>query len=292
MSETTFHSAVEAIFQNWSALQLTVSQGAAGSKSKDIAKWMVSATVQWFSENKDLECDEVEDFLTDIITQEFNVQFDDGSAAEVSKLVCEFYTLSTSRSCENEFKRRFKELPKCDLSKCQVEQEPSTDEHVEANTDDRIKVPILIENDGNGEEGKETEPEVDQEPIKDEHDDCPQLIDSTVKDLVESESDKQDKDASNVEKHESKDKEVEPNEQNSEEDTTEAETPFYSAVNSIFQNWTALQLMVSQGAAGTNSADIAKWMVSATVQWFSENKDLEFVEVEDFLITIINQVIK
>ena len=70
MSETTFHSAVEAIFQNWSALQLTVSQGAAGPESKDIAKWMVSATVQWFSENKDLECDEVEDFLITIINFE------------------------------------------------------------------------------------------------------------------------------------------------------------------------------------------------------------------------------
>lgn len=291
MSETTFHSAVEAIFQNWSALQLTVSQGAAGPKSKDIAKWMVSATVQWFSENKDLECDEVEDFLTDIITQEFNVQFDDGSAAEVSKLVCEFYTLSTAPNCENEFKRRFEELPKCDLSKCQVDHEPSTYEQVEAKTNDGIKIPSLVENDGIEKEGKETEPEVDQEPIKDEHNDCPQLIDCTVKDIVKTESDKQDKGASNVEKHESKDKEVEPKEQNSEEDTTGAETPFYSAVNTIFQNWTALQLMVSQGAAGSNSADIAKWMISATVQWFSENKDLECDEVEDFLITIINQVI-
>merc|ERR1719357_1707343 len=96
MSEISFYTAVDSIYQNWTALQLIVSNGAAGPKSKDIAKWMVSATVQWFSENKDLECDEVEDFLTDIITQEFNVQFDDGSAAEVSKLVCEFYTLSTS----------------------------------------------------------------------------------------------------------------------------------------------------------------------------------------------------
>merc|ERR550519_2790963 len=88
MSETPFHSAVDAIFQNWTALQLSVSQGSAGPQSADIARWMVSATVQWFSENKNLECDEVEDFLTDIVNQEFNVLIDDGSVTETSKLVC------------------------------------------------------------------------------------------------------------------------------------------------------------------------------------------------------------
>ena len=60
-----FHTAVAAVFKNWTALQLAVSQGAAGPQSAAIATWMVEATVQWFAENKDLECYEVEDFLSE-----------------------------------------------------------------------------------------------------------------------------------------------------------------------------------------------------------------------------------
>ena len=123
-SDNLFHSAVDAVFQNWTALQLAVTQGAAGPQSANIAKWMVSATVQWFSENKNLEYDEVEDFLADIINQEFNVLIDDGSVTETSKLVCDFYRLcsSSKEDCKAEIERRLQVLPKCDLSKCKVDE--------------------------------------------------------------------------------------------------------------------------------------------------------------------------
>lgn len=121
-SENPFHSAVDAVFQNWTALQFAVSQAAAGPQSAAIAKWMVSATVQWFSENKNLEFDEVEDFLVDIVNQEFNVHIDDGSVTETSKLVCDFYRLCSRGDCEAELKRRLQALPKCDLSKCKVDE--------------------------------------------------------------------------------------------------------------------------------------------------------------------------
>ena len=62
-----FRFAVDAILKNWDALQMVVSHGAAGPESAKIAAWMVDATVQWFGENKDLEPDEVADFLLDII---------------------------------------------------------------------------------------------------------------------------------------------------------------------------------------------------------------------------------
>ena len=132
-SENPFHSAVEAVFQNWTALQFAISQGAAGPQSADIAKWMVSATVQWFSENKNLEYDEVEDFLADIVNQEFNVLIDDGSVTKKSKLVCDFYRLcsSSKEDWEAEFKRRLQVLPKCDLSKCKVDKGAETLEDVD-----------------------------------------------------------------------------------------------------------------------------------------------------------------
>jgi len=130
-SENPFHSAVEAVFQNWTALQFAISQGAAGPQSADIAKWMISATVQWFSENKNLEFDEVEDFLLDIVNQEFDVLIDDGSVTETSKLVCDFYRLCSRGDCEAELKSRLQALPKCDLSKCKVNEGAEALENVE-----------------------------------------------------------------------------------------------------------------------------------------------------------------
>jgi pre-rRNA-processing protein TSR2 len=130
-SENPFHSAVEAVFQNWTALQFATSQGAAGPQSADIAKWMVSATVQWFSENKNLEFDEVEDFLLDIVNQEFDVLIDDGSVTETSKLVCDFYRLCSRGDCEAELKSRLQALPKCDLSKFIVDNRAETLEEVD-----------------------------------------------------------------------------------------------------------------------------------------------------------------
>ena len=121
-SENPFHSAVEAVFQNWTALQFAIRQGAAGPQSADIAKWMVSATVQWFSENKDLEFDEVEDFLLDTVNQEFDVLIDDDSVTETSRLICDFYRLCSREDCEAELKSRLQALPKCDLSKCKVDE--------------------------------------------------------------------------------------------------------------------------------------------------------------------------
>lgn len=123
MTAVDFRSAVDVVLQNWTALQLAVSQGAAGPQSAAIAKWMVEATVQWFSENKDLETYEVEDFLVDIVNQEFNLIIDDGSVVETSRLICEFFALSNSN--KEELTKRVKALPKCDLTSCKVEPDES-----------------------------------------------------------------------------------------------------------------------------------------------------------------------
>ena len=138
-SENLFHLAIDVVFQNWTALQFAVDQGMAGPQSSDIAKWMVSATVQWFSENKDLEYDEVEDFLAKIVNQEVNVLIDDGSVIVTSKLVCDLYRLSRTPSLcssskedwEAEIKHRLQALTKCDLSKCKVDKGAETLEDVD-----------------------------------------------------------------------------------------------------------------------------------------------------------------
>ena len=133
MSDQRFKAAVEAILKNWTALQMAVAQNAAGAESKAIAAWMPEATTQWFSENKDLQADEVEDFLSDIINQYFNILVQDGSAEETSKLICKFYALSNDSSVsEDKFKASLQtSLPKCDLSVFKIADDDEAEEVME-----------------------------------------------------------------------------------------------------------------------------------------------------------------
>jgi len=141
-STDSFKVAVSAIFRNWTALQLAVNQGAAGPHSASIASWMIDATVQWFRENKDLERDEVEDFLAEILNNEFNLVVEDGSIREVSSLVCEFFQLCSTCADEATVMKRLEQLPNCDLSKCKVEspQEEAIPASDDANDDDSMEI--------------------------------------------------------------------------------------------------------------------------------------------------------
>ena len=151
MTERNFHIAVDAIFQNWTALQLAAKQGAAGPQSSAVASWMVDATVQWFFENKNLEFFEVEEFLEDILNQEFNLIVEDGSVTEVSKLVCEYFALCNSKLTEEDVLEKVKQLPKCDLTKCKVALDES-DANVESS-----EVPDRDDNNGDCEMMMDTE---------------------------------------------------------------------------------------------------------------------------------------
>ena len=121
MYDQHFRTAVEAILKNWTALQLAVSQGSAGAQSQEIANWMVDATVQWFSDNKELEPYEVRDFFDDIISQEMNFSVEDGSTDEIGRLMCDFYSKCKTNS-EEDVLKAIRTLPKCDLAKCKVEE--------------------------------------------------------------------------------------------------------------------------------------------------------------------------
>jgi len=114
-----FNVAIDAIFKNWSALQLAVAHQAGGPESREKAEWMKSATENWFYENSNLEKWEVEGFLETVIVNEFYVQIDDGSLYEVAGKVCDFFEIC-SNSDEETIRKKLLTLPKCDLSKCMV----------------------------------------------------------------------------------------------------------------------------------------------------------------------------
>jgi hypothetical protein len=64
-------------------------QQSGGPRSAEKAEWLEEVTEQWFLENKDIEPHELEeDFLEGILMEEFNLQIDDGSLAEVRVRPC------------------------------------------------------------------------------------------------------------------------------------------------------------------------------------------------------------
>lgn len=158
-NQHNFHIAVDAIFKNWTGLQLAVRQGAAGPYSSAKGSWLVDATVQWFSENKNLEVYEVEEFLEDILNQEFNLIVEDGSVNEVSKLVCEYFSHCNTLT-EEEVVKRLKQLPKCDLSTCKVEDVDENDTNAEEEDHNNIDTREMMEVEENE---KETPPLTDSD---------------------------------------------------------------------------------------------------------------------------------
>ena len=128
MAAEHFGTAVDAIFANWPGLQLVINQNSLGQPKQVVAQWLVDSTVQWFSENKDLEQYEVEEFLDAVIDKEFNCLMQDGSSRDTAAMLCEFYTLCfSSRTSDEDIRTKLRALPKCDLSKCQVQVDDDDD---------------------------------------------------------------------------------------------------------------------------------------------------------------------
>ncbi|XP_068034769.1 pre-rRNA-processing protein TSR2 homolog isoform X2 [Anomalospiza imberbis] len=60
-------------------LQLAVAQGFGGPQGPEKAAWLSSALLDFFTQNADLEQEEVEDFLAEVMDNEFDTVVEDGS---------------------------------------------------------------------------------------------------------------------------------------------------------------------------------------------------------------------
>ncbi|XP_076860159.1 pre-rRNA-processing protein TSR2 homolog [Brachyhypopomus gauderio] len=86
-----FTEAVRAVLETWPVLQIAVDNGFGGAHSQQKAEWMVDAVQQYFYDNDDLQPAEVEDFLSDLMNNEFDTLIDDGSLPQVAQKVCEMF---------------------------------------------------------------------------------------------------------------------------------------------------------------------------------------------------------
>ncbi|KAG8510361.1 Pre-rRNA-processing protein TSR2 [Galemys pyrenaicus] len=84
-SRALFGAGVRAALEAWPALQIAVENGFGGVHSQEKAEWLGGAVEEYFFHNADLELDEVEDFLGELMTNEFDTVVEDGSLPQVSQ---------------------------------------------------------------------------------------------------------------------------------------------------------------------------------------------------------------
>ncbi|XP_060039380.1 pre-rRNA-processing protein TSR2 homolog isoform X2 [Erinaceus europaeus] len=85
-SRALFRAGVRAALQGWPALQIAVENGFGGIHSQEKAEWLGGAVEEYFLRNADLELDEVEDFLGELMTNEFDTVVEDGSLPQVTAM--------------------------------------------------------------------------------------------------------------------------------------------------------------------------------------------------------------
>lgn len=63
---------------------------------------------------------------------------------------------------------------------------------------------------------------------------------------------------------------------------------FFTVVETLFNNWTALQLAVEHQLGGTQSKEIAKWMVTVVENFFKENDNVLAQEIAEYMEDLMN----
>uniref|UniRef100_A0A8D3ANL9 Pre-rRNA-processing protein TSR2 homolog n=1 Tax=Scophthalmus maximus TaxID=52904 RepID=A0A8D3ANL9_SCOMX len=76
-SRELFTEGVRAVLHTWPVLQISVDNGFGGVYGQQKADWMVDVVQQYFHDN-------VEDFIAELMDQEFDTVVDDGSLPQVS----------------------------------------------------------------------------------------------------------------------------------------------------------------------------------------------------------------
>ncbi|XP_041860115.1 pre-rRNA-processing protein TSR2 homolog [Melanotaenia boesemani] len=79
-----FTNGVKAVLHGWPVLQIAVDNGFGGIYGQQKADWMVDVVQQYLHDNADLQQCEVEDFISELMDQEFDTVVEDGSLPQVS----------------------------------------------------------------------------------------------------------------------------------------------------------------------------------------------------------------
>ncbi|XP_038069569.1 pre-rRNA-processing protein TSR2 homolog [Patiria miniata] len=114
-----FHRSISSIFDGWTVLQLAVSHGYGGIHGREKALWLVDAVYTWFQENDGIEPEELEDFVAEIMDNEFDTRAEDGSLTVISQTICGNFDLCKAGR-HAAVLQRIQEMPKASLGSCQA----------------------------------------------------------------------------------------------------------------------------------------------------------------------------
>ncbi|EDO37866.1 predicted protein [Nematostella vectensis] len=84
---------VRLVLNNWTVLQLAVEQGFGGIDSREKARWLEDVVLHVLDENDVLDYTELEDYIGDILYNEFHTLAEDGSLTKVSQKLIMFQKL-------------------------------------------------------------------------------------------------------------------------------------------------------------------------------------------------------
>ncbi|XP_028405438.1 pre-rRNA-processing protein TSR2 homolog [Dendronephthya gigantea] len=126
-SREVFMSSVQFVLGNWPAIRVSVEQCFGGQYSREKERWLQEVIYNVFMENGSLDPVDIEDYLAEILTNEFNVIIEDGSLAKVSEKLCHYYQLCK----KGEHVKVAEEMNSIRLPKMNVKYEDGNNDDVE-----------------------------------------------------------------------------------------------------------------------------------------------------------------
>nr|XP_044619131.1 pre-rRNA-processing protein TSR2 homolog [Equus asinus] len=165
-----FRAGVRAALEAWPALQIAVENGFGGVHSQEKAEWLGAAVEEYFFRNADLELDEVEDFLGELMTNEFDTVVEDGSLPQVSQQLQTMFShfQRGDRAALKEMASHITQR-KCKVRATALTTARETDEDEDADSVEEMEVTAT--NDGTATDGVCSQPEPsgqDSQTIKEE----------------------------------------------------------------------------------------------------------------------------
>ena len=96
---TTLNSIIRSVFSRWTALQLAVSHSMGGLQTEEKYEAFIDAFTQYLMRNarpnislSSLE-QNIQEYLEEVMDEEFNTELDDGSSIELSKLIVRYFQM-------------------------------------------------------------------------------------------------------------------------------------------------------------------------------------------------------
>ncbi|KAI8388675.1 Pre-rRNA-processing protein TSR2-domain-containing protein [Radiomyces spectabilis] len=163
-NKAAFEEGVKYIIESWTALRLAVEQDWGGVDSAEKRDWMIDVIVDYFGKNgKKLDIVDIEDILSQIMTDEFLTILEDDSAYLVAKHLVEIY----NQCIHGNFTEVERLREKCQsrsqvAASCVQQQDGSDSEDTDGEEDDHEEDGMDVDT-GSSERAQPEEDEVDED---------------------------------------------------------------------------------------------------------------------------------